>query len=168
MLIKVCLLKWKPCANIVMSKLIKLLVLKPLVQPPLCDEDMTPMHTTMFGAWYGGVGYQQGCPSQEGGPRLIRFESRGGGPKQLKFESASDLLLDLDTLTGLLPLHTMRQTWSYAWVSFLVTLPFLMKSRPRRRLCLKLILHNTKENGVAKTKGTEIIMRRNVTMFPSF
>ena len=22
------------------------------------DEDMTPMHMTMFGAWYGGVGGQ--------------------------------------------------------------------------------------------------------------
>ena len=54
------------------------------------DEDMTPIHMTMFGAWYGGVGGQQGCPSQEGGPRLIQFESRGAGPKQLKFESASD------------------------------------------------------------------------------
>ena len=30
---------------------------------------------------------------------------------------ASGLLLDLDTLTGLLTLHTMCQTWSYAWVS---------------------------------------------------
>ena len=39
------------------------------------DEDMTPMQTTMFGAWYGGVGGQQGCPSQEVGPRLIWFES---------------------------------------------------------------------------------------------
>ena len=32
-------------------------------------------------------------------------------------ELAWDLLLDLDTLAGLLPLHTMRQTWLYAWVS---------------------------------------------------
>ena len=39
------------------------------------DEDMTPMHMTIFDPWYGGVGGQQGCPSQEGGPRLIRFES---------------------------------------------------------------------------------------------
>ena len=30
---------------------------------------------------------------------------------------ASDLLLDLDTLSGLLSLHIMRQTWSYSWVS---------------------------------------------------
>ena len=37
------------------------------------DEDMTLMLTTMFGIWLGGVGGQQGCPSQEGGPRLIRF-----------------------------------------------------------------------------------------------
>ena len=29
-------------------------------------------------------------------------------------ELASSLLLDLDTLAGLLPLHTMHQTWSYA------------------------------------------------------
>ena len=39
------------------------------------DEDMTPKFMTMFGAWLGWVGGQQGCPSQEGGPRLIRFES---------------------------------------------------------------------------------------------
>ena len=32
-------------------------------------------------------------------------------------ELASGLLLDLDTLADLLPLHTMCQTWSYAWVS---------------------------------------------------
>ena len=37
------------------------------------DEDMTPMHMTIFGTWYGGVGGHQGCPSQEGGPRLIRL-----------------------------------------------------------------------------------------------
>ena len=35
------------------------------------DEDMTPMHMTMFGPWHGGVGGQQGCPSQEGCPKLI-------------------------------------------------------------------------------------------------
>ena len=39
---------------------------------------MTPMHMTMFGAWDGGEGGQQGCPSQE------------GGLKQLKLESASE------------------------------------------------------------------------------
>ena len=48
------------------------------------DENMTPMHMTMFGAWYGGVGEQQGCPSQEGGPRLIRFESPRWRPKATK------------------------------------------------------------------------------------
>ena len=47
----------------------------------LDDEDMTPMHMTMFGAWYGGVGGQQGCPSQDRGPRLIRFESPRWRPK---------------------------------------------------------------------------------------
>ena len=81
---------------------------------------------------------------------------------------ASGLLLNLDTLAGLLPLHTICQTWSYSWVSCPHHPPFLTKSRHRRRLCLKLILHNTKENGFAKTKGTEIIVRRNVTIFPSF
>ena len=45
------------------------------------DEDMTPMHMTMFGSWYGGEGGQQGFPSQEGGPRLIRFESPRWRPK---------------------------------------------------------------------------------------
>ena len=45
------------------------------------DEDMTPMHMTMFGIWYGGVGGQQGCPSQEGGPRLIQFKSMWWRPK---------------------------------------------------------------------------------------
>ena len=45
------------------------------------DEDMTPMHMTMFVAWYGGVEGQQGCPSQEGGSRLIRFKSPRWRPK---------------------------------------------------------------------------------------
>ena len=44
------------------------------------DEDMKPMHMTMFGAWDRGEGGQQGCPSQ-GGPRLIRFESPRWRPK---------------------------------------------------------------------------------------
>ena len=48
------------------------------------DEDMTPMHMTMFGAWYGGLGGQQGCPSQERGPRLIQFESPRWRPKATK------------------------------------------------------------------------------------
>ena len=39
------------------------------------------MHMTIFGAWYGGVGGQQWCPCQEGGPRLIRFESLSWRPK---------------------------------------------------------------------------------------
>jgi hypothetical protein len=33
------------------------------------DEDMTPMHTTMIGAWNGVEEVQQRFPSQEGGPR---------------------------------------------------------------------------------------------------
>jgi hypothetical protein len=47
------------------------------------DEDMTPMHTTMIGAW-NGVEVQQGFPSQQGGPRLIRFESPRWRPKAIQ------------------------------------------------------------------------------------
>ena len=46
------------------------------------DEDMIPMHTTMIGAWHQERGVQQGCPSHEGGPRLIRFESPRWRPKE--------------------------------------------------------------------------------------
>jgi hypothetical protein len=49
------------------------------------DEDMTPMHTTMIGAWNGVEEVQQGFPSQQGGQRLIRFES----PRS-KVESSSE------------------------------------------------------------------------------
>jgi hypothetical protein len=48
------------------------------------DEDMTPMHTTMIGAWNGVEEVQQGFPSQEGGPRLIRFESPRWRPKAIQ------------------------------------------------------------------------------------
>jgi hypothetical protein len=46
-----------------------------------------------------------------------------------------------------------------------IILPFLTKSRPRRRLYLEPILHNTRDNEVSKTKEIKIIVRRNVTMF---
>jgi hypothetical protein len=49
-----------------------------------CDEDMTPMHTTMIGAWNGVEEVQQRSPSQEGGPRLIRFESPRWRPKAIQ------------------------------------------------------------------------------------
>ena len=45
------------------------------------DEDMTSIHMTMLGEPYGDQGDQQGCPSQEGGPRLIWFESPRWRPK---------------------------------------------------------------------------------------
>ena len=45
------------------------------------------MHMTMFGAWYGGEGDQQGCPSQEGGLRLIRFESPRWRPKATQVQA---------------------------------------------------------------------------------
>ena len=48
------------------------------------DEDMTPMLMSMCGAWIGEEGVQQGFPSQEGGPRLIRFESPRWRPKAIR------------------------------------------------------------------------------------
>jgi hypothetical protein len=45
---------------------------------------MTPMHTTMIGAWNGVEEVQQGFPSQEGGLRLIRFESLSWRPKAIQ------------------------------------------------------------------------------------
>jgi hypothetical protein len=48
------------------------------------DEDMTPMHTTMISAWNGVEEVQQRFPSQEGGARLIRFESPRWRPKAIE------------------------------------------------------------------------------------
>jgi hypothetical protein len=48
------------------------------------DEDMTPMHTTMIGAWNGVEEVQQGCPSRRGGMTLIRFESPRWRPKAIQ------------------------------------------------------------------------------------
>jgi hypothetical protein len=48
------------------------------------DEDMTLMHTTMIGAWNGVEEVQQGFPSQQGGPRLIRFESPRWRSKEIQ------------------------------------------------------------------------------------
>ena len=48
------------------------------------DEDMTRMLMSMRGAWIGEEGVQQGFPSQEGGPRLIRFESPRWRPKTIR------------------------------------------------------------------------------------
>ena len=45
-------------------------------------------------------------------------------------ELALGLLLDLDTLAGLLTLHTMRQTWSYAWVSYPHHSPQQIRNKP--------------------------------------
>jgi hypothetical protein len=52
--------------------------------PRESDEDMTLMHTTMIGAWNGVEEVQQGFPSQEGGPRFIRFESPTWRPKAIQ------------------------------------------------------------------------------------
>ena len=39
------------------------------------------MHTTKHGEWHEDEGDQQGFPSQEDGPKLIRFESPRWRPK---------------------------------------------------------------------------------------
>jgi hypothetical protein len=48
------------------------------------DADMAAMLMSMRGAWIGEDGVQQGFPSQEGGPRLIRFESPRWRPKAIQ------------------------------------------------------------------------------------
>ena len=105
-------------------------------------------------------------------PRLrdgLELELPWASTSGTRTELASGLLLDLDTLASLLPLHTMCQTWSYAWVSCPHHPPLLNEKPSSTSIVLeKLILNNTKEKGVAKTKETKIIVRRNVTMFPSF
>ena len=45
------------------------------------DKDMSSMHTAMLGEPYGDQRDQRGCPNQEGGPKLIRFESPKWRPK---------------------------------------------------------------------------------------
>jgi hypothetical protein len=47
------------------------------------DADMATMLMSMRGAWIGEDGVQQGFPSQEGGPRLIRFEFPRWRPKAI-------------------------------------------------------------------------------------
>jgi hypothetical protein len=42
------------------------------------------MPISMRGAWIGEDGVQQGFPSQEGDPRLIRFESPRWRPKVIQ------------------------------------------------------------------------------------
>jgi hypothetical protein len=48
------------------------------------DADMTTMLMFMHGAWIGEHGVQQCFPSQEGGRRLIRFESPRWRPKAIQ------------------------------------------------------------------------------------
>jgi hypothetical protein len=48
------------------------------------DAYMTTMLMSMRGAWIGEDGVQQGFTSQEGGPRLIRFESPRWRPKAIQ------------------------------------------------------------------------------------
>ena len=46
------------------------------------DEDMTSMDTVIVGEWHGVLQGHLGCPNQEGGTRLIRFESPKWRPKE--------------------------------------------------------------------------------------
>ena len=48
----------------------------------MIDEDMTSMDTIIDGEWHGVLQGHLGCPNQEGGPRLIRFESPRWRPKE--------------------------------------------------------------------------------------
>jgi hypothetical protein len=57
---------------------------KTLLEEMAPDEDMTLMHTTMIAAWNGVEEVQQGFPSQQGRPRLIRFESPRWRPKAIQ------------------------------------------------------------------------------------
>ena len=47
------------------------------------DENMTPMHMTMVVVWHVNW-VQKRCPSKEGGPRLIQFESPRWTPKAIQ------------------------------------------------------------------------------------
>jgi hypothetical protein len=50
----------------------------------VCDADMATMLMSICGALIGEDGVQQGFPSQEGGPRLIRLESPRWRPKAIQ------------------------------------------------------------------------------------
>ena len=72
------------------------------------------------------MNHQKWCPDaswvtslRQTGPGLrdgLELELLWASTLGTRTELGSGLLLDFDTLAGLLPLHTMRQTWSYAWV----------------------------------------------------
>jgi hypothetical protein len=51
---------------------------------PSSDADMTPMHTTMIGAWHAVEEVQQRCPSRRLGTRIIWFESPRWRPKAIQ------------------------------------------------------------------------------------
>ena len=52
-----------------------------------------------------------------GGRDRLKIELLWASTSGTRTKLASGLLLDLDTLVGLLSPYTMRQRWSYAWVS---------------------------------------------------
>jgi hypothetical protein len=57
---------------------------QPINQGVVGDADMATMLMSIRGALIGEDGVQQGFPSQEGGPRLIRFESPRWRPKAIQ------------------------------------------------------------------------------------
>ena len=63
------------------------------------DEDMTSIHMTMLGEPYGDQGDQRGCPKQDGGPKLIRFESPMWRPKSSSSPSRPTGLVCLKLVT---------------------------------------------------------------------
>ena len=117
------------------------------------DKNMSSIHTTMLG---------------DRGRGRLELELLWSSTSGTRTELASDLLLTWTPLLSSYPSIPCAKHGRMHGCHVLIILCFLMKSHPRRRLCLKLILHNSKENGITKTKGTEIIVRRNMTMFPSF
>ena len=91
---------------------------------------MTSMHMTMLGEPYGDQGDQHGCPNQEGGPKLIRFESPRWRPKSSSSPSRPPepvciKLVSQDT-SGL---HFRRST--YGWKANLIRKPIQVVSHQK-------------------------------------
>jgi hypothetical protein len=83
------------------------------------------MHTTMIGAWNGVEEVQQGFPSQQGGPRLIRFESPRWRPKaiqdRVQFGVQEQCAIKrtprfhTESVLDVLDMVGSRISWSFQW-----------------------------------------------------
>ena len=92
------------------------------------DEDMTSIHMTMLGEPYGDQGDQRGCPKQEGGPKLIQFESPRWRPKSSSSPSRPPGPVCLKLITqDAFGLHFRRST--YGWKANLIRKPIQVVSR---------------------------------------